>query len=196
MGLLRSHSLPTGILLLSGLIALFGEPGRLLLRYARGAIGEGEIWRLVSGHFTHLGWSHLLLNAAGLVFVWYLVGRDFKPGQWLLILFACVAGIDLGFWFLNPNLSWYVGLSGVLHGMLAAGIVVGVQERRTDIQILGGLVLAKLLFEQFVGPLPGSEASSGGAVVVDAHLYGAMAGLLAAAIMRRHDKNKNQRSEN
>ena len=196
MGLLRSHSLPTGTLLISGLIALFGEPGRLALRYERAAIGDGEIWRLLSAHFTHLGWSHLLLNGAGLVLVWYLVGRDFKIGQWLIILLVSVAGIDLGFWFLDPNLSWYVGMSGLLHGLLAAGILVGIQEGRTEILILGGLVLAKLLFEQFVGPLPGSEASSGGTVIVDAHLYGAMAGLLAAAIMRRHEKNNNQRSEN
>ncbi|MGB5166387.1 MAG: rhombosortase [Woeseiaceae bacterium] len=195
MGLFRSHSLPAGMLLLSGLIGLWGEAGRLALRYERPAIGAGEVWRLLSGHFTHLGLSHLLLNSAGLVLVWYLVGRDFRAGQWLLIAIVTIVGIDAGFWFLNPNLVWYVGLSGLLHGLLAAGILVGLQQRRTDIQVLAGLVLAKLLFEQLVGPLPGSESSSGGAVVVDAHLYGAMAGLLAAAIMRRQHKNKNLRSE-
>jgi rhomboid family GlyGly-CTERM serine protease len=195
MGLFRSYSLPAGILLLSGLIGLWGESGRLALRYERAAIGGGELWRLMSGHFTHLGLSHLLLNGVGLVLVWYLVGRDYRAGQWLFILLVTIAGIDAGFWMLNPNLSWYVGLSGLLHGLLAAGILVGLQQRRLDMQILGALVLAKLLFEQLVGPLPGSESSSGGPVVVDAHLYGAMAGLLAAAIMRRTYKNKNLRSE-
>ena len=36
---------------------------------------------------------------------------------------ASVAMIDLGFVLFEPQLDWYVGLSGVLHGALAAGAV-------------------------------------------------------------------------
>jgi len=169
------------------LIALTGDWGRELLRYDRLAIGGGELWRLASGHFVHLGWSHFALNAVGLVLISYLVAAQFSAVQWLLISLLIIMGIDLGFWFLEPQLAWYVGLSGVLHGLLAAGVASGVRDGQSDSWLLGGLLAIKLIYEQLVGPVPGSEGTSGGDVVVAAHLYGAIAGALAGvghSIMR------------
>ena len=185
MGLHRSDIIPAGIVLSSGLIAVFGEPGRLLLRWERALIVDGELWRLLTGHLVHLGGTHLVLNLAGLLLVWFLVGRDLKPLQWVVICLVSVVAIDLGFWVLNPSLSWYVGLSGVLHGMLAAGVVVAASDARKDLVMLGVLVIAKLFYEQVAGALPGSGTVSGGPVIVDAHLYGAVSGAVAGAIMRR-----------
>ena len=48
----------------------------------------------------------------------------------------------------------------------------------------GLLVAAKLIYEQFVGPLPGSAESSGGAVIVASHLYGAITGVMAAVLIK------------
>ncbi|MDH3532647.1 MAG: rhombosortase [Gammaproteobacteria bacterium] len=164
-------------------LALAGDTGRSWLRYDRTAIGDGQLWRLISGHFVHLGWSHLLLNAAGLALVSYLVAARFSPARWLAIAVLTVAGIDAGFWWLEPQLEWYVGLSGLLHGLLAAGIVAGLRLRYREAWLLGVLVAAKLLYEQLVGPLPGSAASSGGTVVVAAHLYGALTGAAVGALL-------------
>ena len=95
-----------------------------------------------------------------------------------------VVVIDAGFWFLDRQLVWYVGLSGVLHGMLLAGLVAGWAERKTESLLLAALLLAKLIYEQFMGPLPGSESTAGGAVVVNAHLYGAAGGLFSGLLLR------------
>jgi hypothetical protein len=95
------------------------------------------------------------------------------------------AAIDLGLWFGAPQLEWYVGLSGLLHGMLAAGIMAGLADRSTEALLLGVIVAGKVAYEQFAGPLPGSEATSGGAVIVDAHLYGAIGGAVTAAALIR-----------
>ena len=51
--------------------------------------------------------------------------------------------------------------------------------------VLWAAVVAKLAYEQLVGPLPGSEAAAGGAVVVNAHLYGAIGGALSACVFWR-----------
>ena len=53
--------------------------------------------------------------------------------------------------------------------------------------VLGGFLVAKLAYEQLLGPLPLSSATSGGQVVVDAHLYGALAGALMGTfwVLRR-----------
>jgi rhomboid family GlyGly-CTERM serine protease len=171
---------------IAAVLALTGESGREWLRYDRVAIADGESWRLLSGHFVHLGASHLLLNVAGLLLIWYLVGTAFSLIHWLLILAGTIAGVDLGFWFFSPGLTWYVGLSGLLHGLFAAGILATLSSQTKEASVLGALLLGKLVYEQFVGPLPGSEGPTGGTVIVDAHLYGAIsAAVLASAVLIR-----------
>ena len=175
--------LPIAVLGCAVLIAIFGDAGRIWLSYDRPEIAAGELWRLLSGHFVHLGVSHLVWDAAGFSLVWYLVGQSFSRIQWGIVLLVTIVGIDLGFWFLEPELSWYVGLSGLVHGLLAAGIVGSLKSGRVDMWLLGAALIAKLVYEALVGPLPGSEESSGGNVIVAAHVYGAVAGAIAAAAM-------------
>ena len=178
---LRAWWLPGLAVLIAVLLALTGDWGRELFRYDRLAISSGELWRLISGHFVHLGWSHFALNTVGLVLISFLVAARFSAIQWLLITLLIIVGIDLGFWILEPQLAWYVGLSGVLHGLLAAGVASGIRDGQSDSWIIGGLLVIKIIYEQLVGPVPGSEGTSGGDVVVAAHLYGAIAGALAGA---------------
>ena len=188
----RLGALPTlawlvpGIVVLCALtLLLAGDPGREWLRFDRAGIAAGEVWRLLTGHLVHLGVSHTLLNLAGLILVWFLVGRAYAWQQWLWVMAGSIAAIDLGLWFGAPSLEWYVGLSGLLHGMLAAGIVAGLAGRSAETLLLAVVVAGKLAWEQFAGPLPGSEATSGGAVIVDAHLYGVIGGTLVALVLIR-----------
>ena len=176
---------PGTVVMIALALMLSGDSGRDPLRFDRGSIAAGEFWRLLSGHFVHLGVTHTLLNLAGLVLVWFLVGRAWTWRQWLLLMAASVAAIDLGLWLGSPQLEWYVGLSGLLHGMLAAGIVAGLADRNYEALVLALVVTGKLAWEQFDGPLPGAEATSGGAVIVDAHLYGVIGGAVAAAALVR-----------
>ncbi len=176
--------LPAAVLGVALFLLAGGDAVREGLRYERMAIASGEAWRLVSGHFVHLGASHFALNMAGLGLVWYLVGDALNRIQWLAVLAFSIAVIDLGFWLLNTDLQWYVGLSGVLHGLLMAGLVRSASPARRDTIVIAIIVAAKIAWEQVSGPLPGSEASSGGAVIVDAHLYGAVAGLVAGLLAR------------
>lgn len=166
------------------LVSLGGREAQDLLRYDRTGIAEGDLWRLLTGHFAHLGLSHMLLNIAGLALVWLLVGTAWTLWQWAFVTLMSLAFIDLCFWFFDPHLSWYVGMSGLLHALLVAGILGRVREAPAESLALGLIVLAKVAWEQFAGPLPGSESSAGGAVVVNAHLYGAIAGIIAAGALR------------
>jgi rhomboid family GlyGly-CTERM serine protease len=177
-GTWRAWLLPACLVLTAVGIESTGDWGRHWLSYDRAAIAHGEVWRLATGHLVHLGVSHLLLNLAGLLLVWFLVAACLTGLQWVLVLGIVIAGIDAGFWLLEPQLSWYVGLSGVLHGLLAAGIVAGLPKGGAETRILAVLIVAKLVYEQIVGPLPGSEATAGGNVIVAAHLYGAVTGVL------------------
>jgi len=153
-------------------------------RYDRAGLAGGELWRLLSGHVAHLGWTHVALNLAGLALVWVLTGNALRLVEWVAVAVTSLIVMDAGFWFLAPQLAWYVGLSGLLHGLLAAGLLVGGMtrpERRVEALVLGTLVAGKLAWETAAGPLPGSAALSGGPVVVAAHLYGAIGGLAGGA---------------
>lgn len=160
---------------------LGGDTARALLRYQRDALAAGQWWRLLSAHFVHLGLEHALLNTLGLVLMWALFARDYRPWQWLLIVLAGIAAIDLGLWTRDSTVQWYVGSSGMLHSVMAAGTLAHLRRRDPDGWILAGFLLAKLAYEQSTGPLP--FVAGGAGVVVDAHLYGVIGGLLAAACL-------------
>ncbi len=185
-----SWLIPVLIIVISVLAALLDDLGREALRYDRVWLGQGELWRLLTGHAAHLSWSHLVLNAAGLLLVWFLVGSSYTTTSWLLIITASIAAMDIGFWFLNPQLHWYVGMSGLLHGLLAAGIVARLHPANGETILLLVLLVAKIGWEQVAGPVPGSEATSGGPVVVDAHLYGAVGGVIGAFLTKIRAKRR------
>jgi rhomboid family GlyGly-CTERM serine protease len=170
------------------LLAAGGDELRDLGRYQRDAIENGEYWRLVSGHLVHLGFGHLWPNLAALVVIGALFEGVYRNGDWWRASVASAAAIDLGLYLLDPGVLWYVGLSGVLHGFVAAGALALLLRR----EMLGAALAiglgGKLLFEQIVGPVPFTAESVGGPVVVAAHLYGAAGGLLAEAaaqVLRR-----------
>lgn len=163
------------------LLALAGETGRTWLRYDREALANGELWRLMSGHFVHLDLHHALLNCLGLVLMWALFARDYTPRQWLLIVLGSMAAVDAGLWLWDSTLRWYVGSSGALHGVMAAGTLAHLRRRGRDGWLLAVFLAGKLAWEQAVGALPLSGSDP---VVVDAHLFGVAGGLAAAAFLK------------
>jgi rhomboid family GlyGly-CTERM serine protease len=171
--------LPASLALLALMTALGGEEAARVFRYERAAILDGEAWRLFTGHVVHLGGSHLGLNLAGLFLVWLLTGRALRPGEWAVVLGGTALLNGLALLAFRPGLEWYVGLSGVLHGLLLAGVLAGWRAGLRDAPLIAGVVVIKLVWEQVSGPLPGSVEAAGGPVVVDAHLYGGISGVLA-----------------
>ncbi len=163
-------------------LAFGGDQARAWARYEGVMIAHGQLWRLVTGHLVHLSWGHLWPNLIALVLIGALFEDLFDAGDWWLLLAATAGSIDLGLYLLEPQVDWYVGLSGVLHGFVAAGALVAC-ARREAIGIWLALGLGgKLLWEQLVGPVPFTAAAVGGPVVVAAHLFGTAGGLLAAAV--------------
>ena len=120
---LRNYHFP---LLLAALILLFAvlEPvSGQWLRFDRAAMDQGEWWRFLTAHWVHLSWPHALGNLGGLALFAYISGR--QSSQWMMpgyCLFSCLM-ISAGLYFFAPDLNFYVGLSGVLHGLLLVGMV-------------------------------------------------------------------------
>ena len=164
---------------------LGGDAGRALLRYDRAGLAAGQWWRLLTAHGVHLDLEHAALNSLGLVLMWALFARDYKPGQWALILLSAITAIDAGLWLRDSTVVWYVGSSGVLHGVMAAGTLAHLRRRDVDGWLLAAFIVVKVGYEQHTGALP--FADSGAGVIVDAHLFGALGGLAVAIILRSPD---------
>jgi len=158
-----------------------GDGGRQLLRYDRTGLAGGQWWRLVSAHVVHLDVRHALLNSVGLALMWALFARDYSPRQWLLIVLGAVAAIDAGLWLGDSTVLWYVGSSGVLHGVMAAGVLAHLRRGERDAWVLAALLIVKLLYEHWVGALPFSGSDP---VVVSAHLYGVLGGAAVALCLK------------
>ena len=179
--------LPLGLTALCVALTLSGQTGLEWLRFDRAAIVSGQLWRLLTGHLVHLGWPHLAMNLAGLWLIWRLYGHSLGDRQWLGLTAGSSVGISLALLALDPKLGWYVGLSGVLHTLIVVGIVVELRRHPLPGEwILLVLIVAKLVWEQLHGSLPGSAELAGGPVIVDAHLYGALIGLPAGLWLARH----------
>lgn len=174
--------LPAALALLLAAVSLGGERGVLWLRYDRLLIADGEWWRLITSHLVHTGTGHLLLNLAGLLVIFLAFGPLYPPQSWLLGLLICMASISTAQLFFCPELQWYVGFSGVLHGLAAMGFVGGI--RNGDRLCVIGLtaLLAKLLLEQLYGPSAQTVHLIHAPVIVNAHLYGAVSGGAAACL--------------
>ncbi len=159
---------------------IFGEPARRLLSFDRAAIEAGQWWRLLTAHFVHLDLQHTVLNSLGLVLMWALFARDYSPWRWAAIYCGSALAVSLGLWFANPELQWYVGASGALHGVMTAGTIAHLRRRDLDGWILAIFIVGKLAYEQSSGALPFAGTVN---TIVDAHLYGAIGGVVLALLL-------------
>lgn len=147
------------------------------LRYERDSLGQLHLWRLLSAPWVSLGLIHALMNGAALVLLWWLARGQWRASLWWLALIGLGVLVHVGLWFFSPSITWAVGLSGVLHGLAVLVIArhPGLLWQVRTIAIVA--LLAKVLLEQLALFPSASGALIGGRVLVDAHLYGALAGL-------------------
>ncbi|WP_341936389.1 rhombosortase [Marinimicrobium sp. C2-29] len=161
-------------LLLLGVLPSWSEP---LLEFNRAAIDDGQWWRLLTGQWVHYGAYHLAMNLGAFVLCGYILFRDASLKHYATLLLLCLLGVGLGLFFFSPELDYYAGLSGALHGLLVGGILLTFREMPWMNGAALLVVAAKIVQEQWPGfdtshpllPVP---------VAVDAHLYGALVGLV------------------
>lgn len=169
---------PLYLLILIVVLSAGDDTVRHALRFEREAILNGEVWRVLTCHLVHLGWMHTALNGAGLLLVAWLLPKG-KAQYWLLFWVAASLFTSVGVW-LDDSVWAYVGASGVLHGLLllAAWFSRWLEPIRRYLMLV--IIVGKLIWEQTPFYSDAQLAASiGGHVVVDAHLYGGLAGLIA-----------------
>jgi len=181
----RAWRAPLVLALVLLAVQALGMLAREALPYDRAAIlAGGEYWRLVTAHLFHHDLTHLAWNLAGLALVAWLFASEFDLRGWIAILIASTVAVDLGFLVLEPQLEWYVGFSGVLHGLMAAGLCAWLWRKPDALTALVAVLFAlKLGWEHLLGALPFTASTLAIAVIHEAHTYGAIGGAAAALLM-------------
>ena len=171
------------MLVLMVLLQLIEPP---TLRYQHDWLKTGEYWRLLSAHWVHVNWIHLLLNAAGLILCMTLTTPLWSASRWLSYQLIFALGISLLFSAFNPELDWYVGYSGILYGVFLLAAVDLYHRDKLVSVLLAAAIVIKIAIEQSGELNITTSDIIGSPVIVDAHLYGV---IMAVAIVSTNRLN-------
>jgi len=183
----QQHSLMVLVIIVLATIAFIseyflGETITQSLVYQRTLISQGQLWRLFTGHFLHTNGFHLLLNLAALILLWALHGRFYSIKNYSALFFCCAISTSVGIYFYNTELIQYVGLSGVLHGIFVFGAIMDINAKDKTGYLLFVGVWLKIAHEQIYGASTDVSDLIEASVAVDAHLWGAVGGLIFTII--------------
>jgi membrane associated rhomboid family serine protease len=143
-----------------------------------------EYYRLLTSGFLHVGWWHLLVNMVSL----YLLGRYvellFGAGHFLLIYFGSIIGGNLLSVYVHRHHEYRAyGASGGVCGIIFAYILLvpgaSISQFPMPFAIPGWLYAIGFIAVSFIG----MKANNRGNIGHDAHLGGAIVGLLIAAAL-------------
>ncbi|ATC62694.1 rhombosortase [Nibricoccus aquaticus] len=169
-------------------VATHAIPGMTeALQFDRSAFSRGEVWRLITGHFTHFGADHLRWDVIAFVAFGSLV--EFRSRRaWIYCVAISAVVISFGVSWLQPQFTLYRGLSGLDSALFAFVATDLVREgRRSKDKLMIGLgalalsgFLAKCVYELVSGRTLFVETGDAFQPVPLAHLLGAVIGVLTA----------------
>ncbi|MDX1804899.1 MAG: rhombosortase [Alcanivorax sp.] len=151
------------------------------LAFDRHAIEQGQWWRLISCHFVHLTPWHMLLNLSGFLLCGYFFEDLLSRARvaWWALAGGLIEGLAL--YLLDPNLQHYAGLSGILHSLLVMCLLLGWRGNPWLHSLVLAVIAGRIFFEQQPGyNVDYLQAWIHGKVYVNAHLYGAITGVILA----------------
>jgi membrane associated rhomboid family serine protease len=142
---------------------------------------DGILW----APLLHAGWPHLLANTVPfLVFGFLAMAGGIRQFVLVTAMIWLLGG--LGVWLIGPPNTSTIGASGVIFGWLVFLLARGFFAR-SGRQIVLAVVLFVVWGGILFGVLPGQPGISW-----QAHLFGALAGLLAARLVAQADRRRSR----
>lgn len=145
--------------------------------YNRNAIQSGQVWRIFTGHLLHTNNYHLALNLAALILLALIHNKFYSPKLLTTFYVTTSIAVSTGIYLFTPEMIYYVGLSGILHGLFVLGALYDIKHKeKTGYLLLIGIV-AKVLHEQWFGATESLKQLIDADVAIDSHLYGMCTGI-------------------
>lgn len=162
--------------------ALLPSAAQQALALQRGAVNEGELWRLWTAHLVHFGPRHALWDGLAWVALSWGCARQVGVARWALAMGLSAPLLSAAVLWLEPHLTEYRGASGWIVGMVAWLWGQGWRGRpapsfRLLWALIGLALLAKLGWDVHAGV--SAALPPGVALAWSAHVVGAVLGLLA-----------------
>jgi rhomboid family GlyGly-CTERM serine protease len=154
-----------------------GEGINRALEFQQLAIRDQAWWRIWGGNFTHFGWYHTAMNAAGFFAVMMILFWHLPWQKSLLVLTLIPVGVGVG--LLVTDVDVYRGFSGANYGLLAYGLLAGLLTNMGAYGVALLVLSGKIALEQMPGyDINYLREEIGVAVAVEAHLSGFITGVL------------------
>ena len=166
------------------IILIVGQLVQSEIFFNRNDINQGQLWKIVSGNFTHSNIPHLLLNLSGVWVLGFLFIDTLSSKTFILSSAFLAVIVGLGLFYYSPALTAYYGFSGVLYGLYFVAAVSAILKSDLFTGIAVAILIAgKIIWDAING---GSQASAdliGIPVANDAHLYGFVGAIVIAVIL-------------
>lgn len=158
-----------------------------ILAWDRTAILSGQWWRIITGNLTHSNYMHMIMNLAGLIVLVFLHHSYYKGAHVLFMIWVMMLAIGIVMFF--TPFSWYVGLSGVLYGLLVWGAIKDIQCKVPLGWLLLIAVFGKLIFDTYYQDNALTVRIIEVSLAYQAHWTGALVGLLFALYAKNWPKS-------
>jgi rhomboid protease GluP len=159
---------------LSGFSGSDTEAAILYGAYYKPFILAGEWWRLLSVGLVHVQLLHLMMNLFALYSLGMFMEQAYGRARYSIILAGSVLSGSLFLFILTGN-TVAVGLSGGLYGLMAGEIYFIARSGAFQLPGVRNSILETVMINLGINFMPG--------VAWQAHVGGAVAGLLLAAIL-------------
>ncbi len=165
---------------------VFGIADEWVIGYAQqkmAILDNGEWWRLFSATFLHANIYHLLGNMLALFRFGITAETATKRWQYLIIYFGSGLVGNLGSLYFSDPITYSLGASGAIFGVLAAAMI-GQRKLSADNIAIAGVFIALYLYSSMA---PGVDSW--------AHAFGAVAGLILMLIFRGTKEEPKKKSK-
>jgi membrane associated rhomboid family serine protease len=169
-----------GLWMLEFLDQLSGHQLDQLGIHAREVDGMPEIF---TAPFLHAGWDHLLSNSLPFYILGFLVLLS-GLARWLASSLIIIVISGVAAWSLTPAHTIILGASGLIFGWLTYLLARGIWSRRPAQVVVAAVVL--LVY----GGLIWGIFPSGAGISWQAHLGGAIGGVVAAWLLHRRSNRR------
>ncbi len=182
---IKKHYFTLPLILIISILTLLGDTGREIFQYNRAHMENGEVWRIITGHFVHSGIEHTLLNLSGVCIFAFLFEDNSTSLKWWITLLAMMVLSSAAYYVIDSHIHWYVGLSGVLHGFFILGAIGEWHNDKVISVVVLAAMIGKLIYGQVYGPPASTAEMIGVPVYENAHFFGGILALIIGTVFYR-----------